>query len=75
MTLEDLVNPEFEVQKVQTLLNHINCPDDQVKENIHTTMKDHKDEFSVACSYLVKKIHMFLLKKIQNFSNSSIMHI
>ena len=37
--LEEIGHMEFEAQKVQTLLNHINYPDKQVKECVHTVRK------------------------------------
>ena len=47
-TLEELNRPEFEEQKVRTLLDYIMCPDDQVKACVHTPRKDFKADFSGA---------------------------
>ena len=51
-TLEEPNQPDFEEQKVRNLLDHIMCPDDQVKSCVHTAKKDFKAEFSGACTYL-----------------------
>jgi len=55
-TLEDLGQPKFEKQKVRTLLDHIMCPDDQVKACVHTARKHYKDDFAGACTYLASEI-------------------
>ena len=54
--LSNLGNPKFESQKGHNMLDHINCTYDQVKACIHTARKDHKDEFSGACTYLERNV-------------------
>ena len=40
---------------MRTLIEHIMCPDNQVKSCVHTSRKDFKEEFSGACTYLASE--------------------
>ena len=73
--LEDLRHTEFELQKVQTLLGHINCPDDKVKECVHTTRKDHKYKFQGLVHIWQEKLHTSSLRRIHNRSSPRSMDI
>ena len=55
-TLGYLEQTDFEVKKVQNMLDHINFLDAQVKACINTARKYLKDEFSGACTYLTSKV-------------------
>jgi len=48
---------------VRTLLDHIMCPDDQVKACVHTARKDFKTDFAGACTYLASEIARIFPKK------------
>ena len=74
-TLENLVQPEFEVKKVWTLLYCTNFSDEQVNACVYTSSKFHKDNFSGACTYLASKVTRISPIKIQNRSDSSRMEI
>ena len=54
--LEELNQTEFEERKVRTILEHIMCPDDQVKDFMHTTRKDSNSDFSGAFTHLASEI-------------------
>ena len=46
----------YNAQKLQTMLDNINCLDDQVKSCLHTSRKDHKYNILGACKYLVSEV-------------------
>ena len=48
---------------MRTLFKHIIPPDDQVKSCIHTSRKDFKAYFAVACTYLASKFSRILPEK------------
>ena len=72
-TLEELNQPEFEEQKVRTLIYHIMCPDDQVKACVHTAREYFKADFAGACTYIASEISRIFPEKdpvSQRYRNS-----
>jgi len=55
-TLEELEVPEYETEKVRTLLDHIQCNHDEVKQCVVLARTNHPENFQAACDYLASEI-------------------